>query len=155
MPQNHRVKAEKNLHDFFPSHQPSRAKYYQTPSLTSTTDFPAESCAKHRKSQVIIESCHTLQRTSLGLAGIRQLWERILLPKEHSSLCAAPISCSGLETSSSCIFLRTPMTNSVYNAYVVHTPALREMDGAEDREVGKLHEILSYLCHNMTLGGGL
>lgn len=47
------------------------------------------------------------------------------------------------------------MTNSVYNAYVVHTPALREMDGAEDREVGKLHEILSYLCHNMTLGGGL
>lgn len=111
---------------------------------------------EHQKSQVIIESCHTRQRTALSFTGIRQLWERTLLPKEHSSLDSAPISCSGLETSSSCIFLRTPMIYSVYNAYVVHTPAaLRETDGAEDREVGKLHEILSYLCHNMTLGRGL
>lgn len=43
--------------------------------------------------------------------------------------------------------------NILYYSYAAHTPAVGETDGAEDREIGKFYETLSYLCHNVTLEG--
>ena len=84
--------------------QTPRAKCYQTPTLRATADFPVGAWALSRVTRD--QSCHPLGEQPRGLAGLRQLRECSLLPKELSSLTSVLISCSGSDALSSRIFLK-------------------------------------------------
>lgn len=149
------VKAREDLTWFFSLHNPPRARFYQTLTLRSTTDFPLGVGPEHRVTHDYQVLSYTLEK---GIKLGRSKMTVVMFSPSKGAFMPLFGSHSLLRIRNLKFMYSSEHSHDILYLLLIctHTPSqesLREMDGAEDREAEKLQETLACLLHNVTSEG--